>query len=85
MRIARLGIIIGALMMFDVSVGGLLTLQALMPDSLGLLRALLVLVVAVQLVAFMLWMLAERGHRARWPKARAPEQEWPKPSTRPPR
>jgi hypothetical protein len=44
-------------MIFEVSVGGILVLDALMPESQGLVRALLLLVVGVQVIAFTLWIV----------------------------
>jgi hypothetical protein len=63
MGLARVGFVIGAGMFFDVSVGGALVLEALLPDRRGLVRAVLLLVVAVQLAAFTLWMLARSERR----------------------
>ena len=63
MKIARLGLVIGAGVILEVIVGGILVLEAV--NGLSVLQALLLLVVVVQLVALAVWWLlvSERVRR----------------------
>jgi hypothetical protein len=78
MRIARVGLVIGAGVILEVIVGGVLVLEALMGDRLSLLQLLLMLVVVVQLVAFGLWVFvsarAKHDVHADRARPRAPDR-----------
>ena len=59
MKIARVGLVIGAGFVLEVVVGGVLVLDALIPDK-AILRTVLMLTVLVQVAAFALWIFVSR-------------------------
>jgi hypothetical protein len=62
--VAPVGFVISAAFLFEVSVGGLLVLEALLPDRQLLLGGLLFLVLVPQPIAFSLWLWGSRQEPA---------------------